>query len=202
MPIKETDKKLEEFTGAIITDAIEDSKKIVLELREKQEKLINKADADLAAEAMRYQNVKIAEIKTRENLRINARMTENKHELLKYREDNANEALKEVREKIVEFTNSEEYLPHLKFLLKKAIDFLGYGFLVEVILRPEDMHLGDELISSVTGVSIAVAQGNFSLGGLRVVCHSKGQRVDLSFDTTLTDMVGHFSEIAGLKMDD
>lgn len=191
MPIKETDKKLEEFTGAIITDAIEDSKKIVLELREKQEKLINKADIDLAAEAMRYQNVKIAEIKTRENLRINARMTENKHELLKYREDNANEALKEVRDKIVEFTNSEEYLPHLKFLLKKAIDFLGYGFLVEVILRPEDMHFGDELISSVTGVSIAVAQGNFSLGGLRVVCHSKGQRVDLSFDTTLTDMVGH-----------
>lgn len=202
MPIKETDKKLEEFTGAIIADAIEDSNKIVFDLREKQEKLIKKADADIAAEAMRYQNAKITEIKTNENLRINARMTENKHALLKYREDNANEAFKEVSAKIVEFTNSEDYLPHMKNQLKKAIDFLGYGCLVELILRPEDMHLGDELIGSVTGVSITVMEGAFSLGGLRVVCHSKGQRIDLSFDTALSDMVGHFSELAGLKMDD
>ena len=202
MPTKETDKKLEEFTGAIIADAIEDSKKIVLELREKQEKLIKKADVELAAEAMRYQNVKIAEIKTKENLRVNARMTGNKFTLLKYREDNADEAFEEIRAKISEFTNSEEYLPHLKTMLKKAIDFLGYGYSMEVILRPEDMHLGDELISSVMGVSIAVSEGTFSLGGLRVVCHSKGQRVDMSFDTALNDLVGHFSELADLKMCD
>jgi len=202
MPIKDTDKKLEEFTGAIITDAIEDSKKIVLELRDKQEKLISKADTDIAAEAMRYQNVKIAEIKTKENLRINARMTGNKFTLLQYREEWANKAFVEVRDKVVEFTASEEYLPHLESLLKRAIEFLGYGHLVEISLRPEDMHFADELMSSVTGVSIAVTQGSFSLGGLRVICPSKGQRLDLSFDTSLNDMVGHFSELAGLKMDD
>jgi len=202
MPIKDTDKKLEEFTGAIITDAIEDSKKIVLELRDKQEKLISKADTDIAAEAMRYQNVKIAEIKTKENLRINARMTENKFALLQYREEWANKAFIEIRDKVVEFTASDEYLPHLELLLKKAIEFLGYGFLVEVSLRPEDMHFADDLIRSVTGVSIAVTEGSFSVGGLRVVCPSKGQRLDLSFDTSLKDMVGHFSELAGLKMDD
>lgn len=202
MPIKDTDKKLEEFTGAIISDAIEDSKKIVLELRDKQEKLISKAETDIAAEAMRYQNVKIAEIKTRENLRVNARMTENKFALLKYREEWANKAFIEVRDKVVEFTASEEYLPHLESLLKKAIEFLGYGHLVEVSLRPEDMHFADDLIGSVTGVSIAVTEGSFSLGGLRVVCPSKGQRIDLSFDTSLNDMVGHFSELADLKMDE
>lgn len=202
MPIKDTDKKLEEFTGAIISDAIEDSKKIVLELRDKQEKLISKADTDIAAEAMRHQNVKIAEIKTRENLRVNARMTENKFALLKYREEWANKAFIEVRDKVVEFTASEEYLPHLEYLLKKAIEFLGYGHLVEVSLRPEDMHFADELIGSVTGVSIAVTEGSFSIGGLRVVCPSKGQRIDLSFDTSLNDMIGHFSELADLKMDD
>lgn len=202
MPIKDTDKKLEEFTGAIISDAIEDSNKIVLELRDKQEKLISKAETDISAEAIRYQNVKIAEIKTRENLRVNARMTENKFALLKYREDWANKAFIEVRDKVGEFTASEEYLPHLESLLKKAIEFLGYGHLVEVSLRPEDMHFADELIGSVTGVSIAVTEGSFSLGGLRVVCPSKGQRIDLSFDTSLNDMVGHFSELADLKMDD
>ncbi len=202
MPIKDTDKKLDEFTGAIITDAIEDSKKIVLELRDKQEKLISKADTDIAAEAMRYQNVRIAEIKTKENLRINARMTENKFKLLQYREEWANIAFLEVRNKIVEFTASEEYLPHLELLLKRAIEFSGYGHLVEISLRSDDMHYADELIHSVTGVSIAVTEGSFSLGGLRVICPSKGQRIDMSFDTSLNDMVGHFAELADLKMDD
>ena len=53
MPIKETDKKLEEFTGAIIADAIEDSRKIVLELREKQEKLIKKVRVRLLTFSIR-----------------------------------------------------------------------------------------------------------------------------------------------------
>ncbi len=200
MPIKETGKKLEEYTDSIIADAIEDSNKIVSELREKQEKLIQKAETDITAEALRYQNAKIAEIKTRENLRINARMTENKYKLLQYREDCANEAFKDVEQKIVEFTASEEYLPHLKGLLKKAIDFLGYGFLVEVYLRPEDMHLADELHASVSGVSLAFCEGEFALGGLRVVCPTKGQRIDLSFDTSMKDLVGHFTELSGLNM--
>ena len=200
MPIKETGKKLEEYTDSIIADAIEDSNKIVTELREKQEKLIQKADSDITAEALRYQNAKMAEIKTRENLRINARMTENKYKLLKYREECANEALKEVEQKIVEFSASEEYLPHLKGLLKKAVDFLGYGFLVEVYLRPEDMHFADELQASVAGVSISFCEGEFLLGGLRVVCPSKGQRIDMSFDTSMKDMVGHFSELSGLNV--
>lgn len=202
MPIKETEKKLEEYTDSIIADAIDDSNKIVAELREKQEKLIAKAETDISAEALRYQNVKIAEIKTRENLRINAQMTENKYKLLQYRENCANEAFKEVEQKIVNFTASVDYLPHLKGLLKKAVDFLGYGFQVEVYLRPEDMHFADELRASVSDVSLAFVEGEFSLGGLRVVCPSKGQRIDLSFDTSMKDMVGHFTELSGLNLGD
>lgn len=200
MPIKDTGKKLEEYTDSIIADAIEDSNKIVAELREKQEKLIAKAENDITAEALRYQNAKISEIKTRENLRINAQMTENKYKLLKYRENCADEAFKEVEQKIVEFTSSDDYLPHLKGLLKKAVDFLGYGFPVEVYLRPEDMHFSDKLQASVSGVSLAFFESEFSLGGLRVICPSKGQRIDLSFDTSMKDMVGHFTELSGLNL--
>lgn len=200
MPIKDTDKKLEDYTGAIISDAIEDSRQIVIELREKQEKIIKKADMDIAAEAMKYQNAKIAEIKTKESLKINARMIENKHTILQYREDCAIEAFKEVEAKIMEFTASEEYLPHLKSLLKRAVEVLGFGIVAVVYLRPEDLHFFDELQASVTGVNIAVREGEFYLGGMRVVCPTKGQRIDMSFDTAMIDMVGHFTEITGLNM--
>ncbi len=200
MPIQETDKKLEAFTDAIVDAAIAQSKTITDELREKQQEMIDRAEAEISAEAERYKNAKIAEIMAREGRRVNSKMTDNKHTLLQYREDCATETFSQVKEKIVRFTSSEDYLPHLKKLLQKAIDALGYGFSAEVYLRREDMHFADELLSAASGVSLAFKEGNFALGGLTVVCPSMGRRVDMSFDAALGDMVGHFSELTGLKL--
>ena len=200
MPMQDTDKKLEEFTDTIIAEAIEEAHQITLELKSKQDAMIKEAENSIAAEAERYKNSSIAEIRATEERRISAKRNADKHELLRYREVCAVDIHKQVQNKISAFTATEAYPEHLKKLLRQAIEALGYGISVEVFLRPEDMRFGDELISSVTGVSIAVTQGDFSLGGLRVVCPSKGQRIDMSFDTSLNDMVGHFSELAGLKM--
>lgn len=202
MPIQDTDKKLEAFTDTIIAEAIEQANKITLELRSKQDAMIKEAENAIAAETERYEKTSIAELKAAVERKISAKLNGNKHALLEYREACAIDIHKQVQNKIREFTASDEYLPHLKKLLKRAVDTLGYGFSVEVFLRPEDMRFGDELVNSVTGVSIAVSEGAFSLGGLRVVCDSKGQRIDMSFDTSLNDMVGHFSELAGLKLDE
>ncbi len=200
MPIQDTDKKLEAFTDTIIAEATREADKITLELRNKQNELIQKAEASIAAEAERYEKSSIAEVKAAEERRISAKLNSNKHTLLEYREAWANEMHKQVISRINAFTASDEYLPHLKELLKKAIDTLGYGLSAEVFLRPEDMKYADELLASTAGVSLAFTEGDFALGGLRVICHSKGQRIDMSFDTALNDMVGHFSELAGLKM--
>lgn len=202
MPIQDTEIKLEAFTDTIIARAIKEAKEITLELRSKQDELIKKAEEGIATEAERYEKAAIAEIKAAEERRISAQRNKNKHTLLEYREACAIETYKMVCGKINEFTASEDYLPHLKKLLKKAIDALGYGFSAEVYLRQEDMHFADELLSSISGVSLAFYEGDFSIGGLRVVCHTKGKRIDMSFDTALNDMIGHFSELTGLNMGD
>jgi len=200
--VQDTDLKLEAFTDTIIAEAVGEAQNITLELRKKQNEIIKEAEDALVLEAERYKKTSVAEIKAAEERRISAKLNSNKHALLKYRESCAIGMNKQVRDKIREFTESEEYLPHLKELLKKAVDTLGYGYSVEVLLRPEDMKYADELLASTSGVSLAFSEGIFTLGGLRVVCHSKGQRIDMSFDTALNDMVGHFSELAGLKMED
>ncbi|PKM74197.1 MAG: hypothetical protein CVU91_03895 [Firmicutes bacterium HGW-Firmicutes-16] len=202
MPIQDTDKKLEAFTDTIIAEAMNEANKITFELRARQDAMIKDAEAAIAAEAERYQKSSIAEVKASEERRISAKLNSNKHTILEYREALANEMYKQVIDRINDFTASDAYLPHLHALLKKAIDYLGYGLSVEVFLRPEDMQYADELLKSTSGVSLAFTEGVFTLGGLRVVCHSKGQRIDMSFDTALGDKIGHFSEIAGLKMDE
>ena len=202
MPIQDTDKKLEAFTDTIISEAVEEAHQITIDLRNKQDELIKQAEAEIAAEAERYEKVTVAAVKAAEEIRISAKQTENKRVLLEYREACAIETYKQVQQKIGEFTACAEYLPHLKKLLKKAIDTLGYGFSAEVFLRSEDMHFADELLVSSSGVSLAFFEGDFSLGGLRVVCRSKGQRIDMSFDTALNDMIGRFSELAEISMDE
>ncbi|MEG0777422.1 MAG: V-type ATP synthase subunit E family protein [Oscillospiraceae bacterium] len=199
MSTQETSTKLDAFTNSILEKAIDESRDIALELSEKAKAIVEQAEKEIAAETKRYKNAKIVEIKAAESRRINACMTENKRTLLQFREDCAIETFKEVCLKINEFTASEEYLPHLKLLLKKALDVLGYGVTAEVFLRREDMHFADELLASTSGVSLAFSQGSFTLGGLAISCPSKGRRVDMTFDASLNDMVGHFSELTGLN---
>ena len=202
MPIQDTDKKLEAFTDAILTKAIEDSQGIVRELSQKEQDIISKKRAEIEAEANRYAETKISEINAREAYRVNSRMTENNRTLLQYREDCANETNAEVRVRIAQFTESNAYLPHLKKLLKKAVDVFGYGFAAEVQLRPEDMHFADELVQTVSGVSLAFKEGHFELGGLCLYCPAKGKQVDLTFDEALNDLMDHFAEITGLRIDE
>lgn len=200
MPNLDTEKKLANFTDAMLNMAIEQSHDIVVELSDKEKDLVAKAKKDIAAEVERYKNKKLTEIKARESHRITTRMTENKRTLLQFREDCAKLAFSEAREKIRQFTESEGYLPHLKGLLKKSVSVFGYGFAAVVYLRPEDMRFADELHASAAGVSLAFSEGGFTLGGLCLSCPAMGKQVDLTFDSAMADMVGHFADMSGLKV--
>ena len=49
-------------------------------------------------------------------------------------------------------------------------------------------------------LELTVLEGDFRLGGLCLYCPKKRVRADLSFDSAMSDMVGHFSEISGMEM--
>ena len=50
------------------------------------------------------------------------------------------------------------------------------------------------------GAHLAFSEGDFVLGGLRVFSPAKGQRIDMSFDTALAEMVGHITELTGMDV--
>ena len=200
MPMQETDKKLEAFTDTIIAQATDEANAIATELRAKQEELIKQAEAEITAEAARTENTAIAEIKAEQERRITAQRNANKHAMLEFREACATETYNAVLKKIGEFTSSNDYLPHLKGLLKSAVEALGGDAAAEVSLRQEDLRFADELLTTVPGAHLAFIEGDFALGGLRIYCPAKGQRIDMSFDTALRDMVGHITELTGLDV--
>lgn len=202
MPVLDLEKKLAAFTEAMLNAAVDDSLSAMLELRQREKVLLAQAREEISEEVSRYKSKRLAEIKARESHRVTNRMTENKRVLLQLREESAKQAFDEAKEKIVRFTQSEDYLPHLKGLLQKAVETLGYGISAEVSLRPEDMKYADELLSSVRGVSLAFREGSFTLGGLCVYAPARGKQVDMSFDSAMTDMVGHFADMSGLRVEE
>jgi len=201
MPQEQDRIKLQIFTDAVLRESTEEAGEIMEELRRNSESTLKKLEAEYSEEAERYYRNRSAEISAAQSHRVAARMVENKHKLLSLREDCARAVFGDVRRRIAEFTKTEEYGEHMVALLQRAVDELGYGFSAEVFLRPEDMYLKDKLISSARGVSLAFSEGSFTLGGLRLVCPSRGRRVDLSFDSSLTDLIGHFSELSGMQME-
>lgn len=198
MPIQDSEGKLEAFTEAVYSKAIEDSHDIVNELNRQKEIMLSRKQKEIEAEAERYVETKIAEIRSREGSRLNSRITGNKRTLLQYREDCANEVYDAVKLKISRFAESEEYLPKLKTLLQKAVETMGYDCTAEVQLRPADMKYKGILAGEAGGSDLAFVSGDFELGGLRLYCPEKGKRIDLSFDETLDEMMEHFAEITGL----
>lgn len=200
MPMQETDKKLEAFTDTIIAQATDEANAITAELREKQEELVKKAEQDIAAETDRNTKAAIAEIKAEQERRITAQRNQNKHAMLEFREQCATETYHAVLKKIGEYTSSNEYLPHLKQQLKTAVAALGENADAKVFLRTEDLRFADELLTTVPGAHLAFSEGDFVLGGLRVFSPAKGQRIDMSFDTALAEMVGHITELTGMDV--
>lgn len=198
MPYQSLEKKLDAFTEVMISEATEQSRAITEELRRAEAEQMAKAEARIKAEVEKYTRNRIAEITAAENHRISTCMTDGQHRLLEYREACAQEIYADIARRIAEFTSSEEYLPHLKKLLQRAISAFGYGYSAEILLRSEDMKYSSELVGSVSGVSLTVSEGSFVLGGLCLNCPARGKRADLTFDSALADMKGHVSDYTGI----
>ena len=118
------------------------------------------------------------------------------------REEIGHEVFDAVREKLLAFTKTEDYLPHLKQLYIEAFAALGNPYDGLIWLRPEDMQYQRELAGCLPGRHVTFQAGSFQLGGLIVDCHSKLLRADQSYDTALGDLDGHFAELFGLDLAD
>lgn len=193
--------KLDVFVRAIMDESTAEVNDILQQMETQHKQAIAAAKVSLEQEAERYKAAKISEIHARENRRINTRMTENKQKLLQFREACAKEDYQQVQDRLKAFTQEPAYPEHLKRLLERALRLLSRDSKADVFLRPEDMRFADELKRAVPDYNLTFRPGHLHSGGLQLVCYDRGMRVDMSFDSALGDLVGHFAEISGMNIE-
>ena len=183
--------KLNRFRQLVLEDA-----------QQERDGILSRVEAQRRARVDTETQQKSEAITAETGREISRRMMADKRIIATRREEIGHEVFDAVREKLLAFTKTEDYLPHLKQLYIEAFAALGNPYDGLIWLRPEDMQYQRELAGCLPGRHVTFQAGSFRLGGLIVDCHSKLLRADQSYDTALGDLDGHFAELFGLDLAD
>ncbi len=194
--------KLERFRQLVLEDAQKERGKIMDDVAQKRESRIEAAKSEIRRRVDMEKQQKAEAIQAETGREISRRMMADKRQIAARREEIGHEVFDEVRKRILAFTQTEDYLPHLKRLYVEAFEALGNPYDGTIWLRPQDMAYQRDLAACLPGRHVTFQPGNFTLGGLIVDCHSKLLRADQSYDTALGDLDGHFAELFGLGLAD
>lgn len=194
--------KLERFRQLVLEDAQKERGKIMDDVAQKRESRIEAAKSEIRRRVDMEKQQKAEAIQAETGREISRRMMADKRQIAARREEIGHEVFDEVRKRILAFTQTEDYLPHLKRLYVEAFEALGNPYDGTIWLRPQDMAYQRDLAACLPGRHVTFQPGSFTLGGLIVDCHSKLLRADQSYDTALGDLDGHFAELFGLGLAD
>jgi vacuolar-type H+-ATPase subunit E/Vma4 len=194
--------KLDIFKQLVLEDAAKERNEVLQKVEEERSCRLQAAEAEIKRETDAKVQARANIISGESGREISRRMLANKRVIATRREEIAHEVFEMVREKILAFTQTPDYLPHLKKLYVEAFSALGNPYDGVIWLRPQDMGYAKELGAALPGRHVTFQEGSFVLGGLIVDCHSKLLRADQSYDTALGDLDGHFAELFGLSLAD
>ena len=191
--------KLDLFIKSVLAEASTDSQKATEQFDNAVNRTTKQAEESIAAEIQKYETAKKAEITARERRRVRSEINDRRHKLLEFREERAKETYQRVIEHLEEFTRSDKYPDYLAGLLADAVKRLPENTRAEIYLRADDMFLSGRLKDIFPGPDVSFGEGNFSLGGLLLSAPQLKLRIDMSFDSAMSDIIGHFSELSGMK---
>ena len=194
--------KLQRFRQLVLEDAQQERSARMARVEQQRKARVDAAAQELRRRIDMETQQKADAITAEAGREISRRMMADKRIIATRREEIGQEVFAAVREKLLAFTETEEYLPHLRRLYVEAFAALGNPYDGVIWLRPQDMRFSRELSACLPGRHVTFSEGSFTLGGLIVDCHSKLLRADQSYDTALQDLDGHFAELFGLGLAD
>lgn len=197
----ELQERLENLTRAILDESEAVTEKILEDVKQKHAAARKASIEALKEEVVQYKKAKISEMRSAQSRRLSQTMVENRRELFKLRQEYSDKVFELLHESLTAYTASPKYLDKLKQYLNRALIEIGSGEKLVVLLRKADMKYSDELKSSAEGFDLEFEEGSFEEGGLMVSCHAKSLSIDMTYDTELRDLGGHFAEMFGLELE-
>jgi len=192
--------KLERFSKAVEEEVDSQIQKIIAEAEASKSELVEKANDESLNVA--YEKIK-EEIKmnTAKNLKaVSKAELDSKREILMHRDNLSNKVFENVKSKLINFTNSQEYKDYLIKLLKEELSGNSIESELIIYLSKKDMQYADDLKKLFGDKISCIEKNNIKLGGLCILYSNCNQLIDKTLDSDLLEQKELFNNSSSLKL--
>lgn len=158
MAIK-TNEKLMRFADQVMVEANASANSIKEATKKERDELLERGDEALLSEAYKLIQSEVSKIQSKASQELSMFTVELRRTLLLEQENVVKEVQKGVREKMVAFTKSEEYLDYMASLIKKAKSY--YGNNISIHVKPSDVTRFADLADDETKAHLGLTDCNF-----------------------------------------
>ena len=174
---------------------------VFLYIKDEIEKISSAEEKEILDEAKAIEQLdkELAEISSKASIEASAQLEERLKKLVEKREEYVNTIFTEVKNKLVEFVNSSNYLEYLTSHVKAVSDEYQMTDCV-LCVRKEDLKYADDL-KKAYALPIEVEEGQqIQLGGFIIENKTTNVVVDESLDSNLEAQKDWFYKTSGLMI--
>jgi V/A-type H+-transporting ATPase subunit E len=198
------EEKLEYFKEIILKDATSERDKKLASIKTQIEERLCAEKAKCEQQADDYLKREMASAKSLKNGMLSRAIMESRQLLMRAREEIMEEVYKDVKEKLLAFIHSEEYLPYLLDMVRYSCKTAGEGELT-VYINKSDMELLSPVFEGLKndlplGTTFEAASDDI-LGGCLVINRTKDIMVNNTLAQKLEASKDHFFEASNLRIE-
>lgn len=193
------EERFEMIRQSVMAQAEEDAGKLRDQAKEVRETAMKQAREQVSRELGGREQDELAEIRLGAARAVAQRENAQRRELLLRREEITGMVFQAVRQRLAEFVNGPEYGGFLEDTAKALADACPASGTV-VLLRHDDLPLGEKLKGRFGADAKIVEDESIKLGGIKVMNQSAGLFLDESLDSRLEDQKSWFYRSSGLTL--
>ncbi len=181
-----TIEELEEyFKNEIERVSQSEIKKIQTEIQNIENRNIKELEETARNNAEIIVNQEVSSMDSEHAISLSRMADDNQRKLMKKRQELINNLFLEIRDKLVEYTKTDEY----KEKMKERIRLLSTQYHSEGILKlaPKDMKLADELSSGFSGQTVVRPDESIEIGGFILEYHQDRIIINETYDARLKE---------------
>lgn len=198
------DEKLQHFDEIILKEAASERNRILLQIKNEQEVLINRKKQEFQEQAGDILRKELGTVEREKNNILSRAVTDGRQLLMKTRENIIDSVFDALGKKLETFVRSGSYLSFLTDSIRQACTLAGNGELV-VYLQKEDLerispHI-EPLKRDQPRIAALEPTDDAMIGGCRVFNKTAGIFIDNSLLKRMELCKDEFFEISGLRIE-
>ena len=197
MPIND---KTSNFLKAIDKYAKEQQKEIKLKANEFKIKELQKAEAEVLRDSYHLIQREMANMRKKIDGQVSKAEIENKRKLLEKRREITEDVFKEAKERLKEFTETEDYLNFLLRCSKNIAKVLNVAPDIKLYVKQSDLKFSEELKKAFEKNCEILESKKIKIGGIVGRSLSIGINIDETLDSKLENEREWFAENSKLSI--